>query len=1329
MLPRLTSHYNTSGELCPITHQDEKSASCIDYWLVSPACGNIFSQTVIPMPGHKHRAVAIQIQQLARAESQPISLPPVRYTQSERPVQSCCPVDWGRVRTHIRALLMNHQMEDAWHIWQQQYHLDLSSRSLSAPKKAPGSAWYTYRKWRDRITSQGEEGADVALMYTTARRLLDFSRDGGVQAKKKISRAFLSLPALSMLLSEQEAFMHPVIASQLIYTEAQRLQCDRKKQAVKKWEQALLNPRDRPNPSLYRWLKGEAPATVIGVESAHGPTHTMQHMFDAHRQYWQDICTGEPGSLVQSYVHIAPLTGNDLMQATHRVKAGTAPGLDNWPAEAAMALSRDSSDSLADIFNFIEQQGIWPQNLARVKVTLINKPGVSGRLPAHWRPLSITSVWYRLYAQARLPFFLHYLLPHLPPTVLGGIPGRVPSVAIMKLLLAFEEHAMGRPAEDIWGVALDASKCFDRVQWPVLWTHLASLPIPQQILSAMSSFYSCHERHTVIRGCLDKTSWSVSAGLLQGCPLSVAACLALVSTWHHSIPDHTTAQSYIDDRLLLSDSPNSLIQSWTASEAWNAQNGWVVNLEKTVGFASDMREVPHFPVNIVDSFAYLGHDVRVRPKADRKILKGRATKASETCNRISRLPQNITIRIRQFLISTVVAPQWAYGLLIGPPSKAMQYQMDQAIKRAMWQRSKAMHSWPLALAIVYHPHRASAWGTQMYSHARNFLNSLSHDCPPEVLILWNGPPPLRISGPVHTFLHCLRECEWTINRDLKVVPPGGEELTIPQDNKKILTSIVGSMRYRELRRAQSHRPHLEGLRDADLDVTMRLFRRKRLPQISCLVSVVCDGLWTGHRLIHSGHTDTKQCWWCEHEEQTAAHLFWYCPRWASERPSLSEDAWTQIRNYGPALCAGICGQTFSDDLKRQWTSIQLFMAKVAEGLGAHFDLQSRLNRVPRGGPRGEGVVRGSLGAPSSLPPSGGTHPGQAMVLGSRLINFDAMVARHAHGSAWAYSARQWHRLANYVALLRIATGGGGGSLRRLSTLEIYVSYVLLNGGYRFVSGTGPLNRGEWVSSHLGAFENALASFQRLAMYDEVFPVKMSSAKKADWLAGRGLPPSVELRAPVLIPNLPQVDACLEALSSSVPCLNGEERPAADLWRRLVLGKPGSQLLDEGGAIPTTPIIWRKLVRFRGKAPPPTWHRQILDTRPYRRALEGRPEAWMDAGDGKKVLDLLVEAGIATKIQLGAYFTSQRNQLARIEKFLLHATLAKQNRQHLTVMASTGMRPIRAACKRTGTLARAYSWIRGHCEEVMRFDESPVVEALAQQKERLLRLLPLLARLK
>ena len=135
------------------------------------------------------------------------------------------------------------------------------------------------------------------------------------------------------------------------------------------------------------------------------------------------------------------------------------------------------------------------------------------------------------------------------------------------------------------------------------------------------------------------------------------------------------------------------------------------------------------------------------------------------------------------------------------------------------------------------------------------------------------------------------------------------------------------------------------------------------------------------------------------------------------------------------------------------------MAKVAEGLGAHFDLQSRLNRVPRGGPRGEGVARGPLGAPSSLPPPGGTRPDQAMVLGSRLINFDAMVARHAHGSAWAYSARQWHRLANYVALLRIAIGGGGDGLRRLSTLELYVSYVLLNGGYRFISGTGPLNRG------------------------------------------------------------------------------------------------------------------------------------------------------------------------------------------------------------------------------------------------------------------------------
>ena len=91
---------------------------------------------------------------------------------------------------------------------------------------------------------------------------------------------------------------------------------------------------------------------------------------------------------------------------------------------------------------------------------------------------------------------------------------------------------------------------------------------------------------------------------------------------------------------------------------------------------------------------------------------------------------------------------------------------------------------------------------------------------------------------------------------------------------------------------------------------------------------------------------------------------------------------------------------------------------------------------------------------------------------------------------------------------------------------------------------------------------------------------------AGWLQGRGLPSAPVVKARLLLPNLPQVLAMVDSLTDSVPVLDGREKPSSHLWRRVVLGTPGSQHVDAGGNIPTTSLIWSKPRRLRAKEPPP-----------------------------------------------------------------------------------------------------------------------------------------------
>ena len=149
--------------------------------------------------------------------------------------------------------------------------------------------------------------------------------------------------------------------------------------------------------------------------------------------------------------------------------------------------------------------------------------------------------------------------------------GRFAFPEILKLMLRVEQHFATDPLPDTqWGgIALDASKCFDRIQWTSLWNLLETHSVPSPVIAALSGFYLQHQRHTVIRGLYDPTSWATHAGVLhcQGCALSVACTVALVATWHartsmaHQI-------SYIDNCMLTSETHESLLRAWSCSQLY-----------------------------------------------------------------------------------------------------------------------------------------------------------------------------------------------------------------------------------------------------------------------------------------------------------------------------------------------------------------------------------------------------------------------------------------------------------------------------------------------------------------------------------------------------------------------------------------------------------------------------------------------------------------------------------------------------------------------------------------------------------------------------------------
>ena len=70
---------------------------------------------------------------------------------------------------------------------------------------------------------------------------------------------------------------------------------------------------------------------------------------------------------------VPKLTGQRILEVLRKMKNSSCPGLDGWRVAELRALPLQLLDLLADIFNVIEETGVWPASLAEGVVSLSRK--------------------------------------------------------------------------------------------------------------------------------------------------------------------------------------------------------------------------------------------------------------------------------------------------------------------------------------------------------------------------------------------------------------------------------------------------------------------------------------------------------------------------------------------------------------------------------------------------------------------------------------------------------------------------------------------------------------------------------------------------------------------------------------------------------------------------------------------------------------------------------------------------------------------------------------------------------------------------------------------
>ena len=292
-----------------------------------------------------------------------------------------------------------------------------------------------------------------------------------------------------------------------------------------------------------------------------------------------------------------PLSLRDLRAATRRLGTSAA-GPDGWtPADL-----RHAPDwvlvALLEFFRLVHSQCAWPRSLVATRTVFLEKPGQIGQ----YRPITVASVVVRMYFSASVSL-CRAQLAALPPSLVGGLPERLPSMMPAELAACAQQYharlSSTTPADEhLASVSLDLSKCFDRVSRRQAQRAIAVTLCSPMLASTWFAFMQQHCRFFTLSTVALPHAVPAPNGLIQGDPVAVAVVAVLMSAWLsqlesklptlrlcHSLADPFDSATvffkcYVDDRHLLIAQrhvPQVLQCVASLDDAW----GWRLQKSKT----------------------------------------------------------------------------------------------------------------------------------------------------------------------------------------------------------------------------------------------------------------------------------------------------------------------------------------------------------------------------------------------------------------------------------------------------------------------------------------------------------------------------------------------------------------------------------------------------------------------------------------------------------------------------------------------------------------------------------------------------------------------------
>lgn len=300
------------------------------------------------------------------------------------------------------------------------------------------------------------------------------------------------------------------------------LHSDGKSTAQRFWR--YVTSLDRPAPP---------PCQLRDVASGRSILNLKEHLTEHFTRVFQDpdppadLCGGQKEDIPpdstsarsrEESTHYA-FSGLSVDRALAQLRARTAMGLDSLPARLLKNLGPVAREQLADLFTGIIEGAPIPEDWRLGRITLVPKQGGN---PAHLgdhRPLTVTSVVYRLFASILKDWLSGWVEAHNLLTELQNGFRRGRRLDDNLFVLTQCTEIARKEGRSLLCCFLDVEKAYDSVPHALLFKRLARMGIPGAILDTIQRLYEGNS--VVVKfGGVQSARIPVAKGLRQGCPLS-----------------------------------------------------------------------------------------------------------------------------------------------------------------------------------------------------------------------------------------------------------------------------------------------------------------------------------------------------------------------------------------------------------------------------------------------------------------------------------------------------------------------------------------------------------------------------------------------------------------------------------------------------------------------------------------------------------------------------------------------------------------------------------------------------------------------------------------